>query len=255
MKKQWDSIAAENAFYGVLSRDEFENPEEIDLSKFWETGKRDVDKILEIVALPDTRTLNMLEIGCGLGRMTHCFADLFAKVYALDVSPKMLSKGKARWEYLPNVNWLLGTGEDLNVLPDERVDCVFSFWVLQHIPDRAAVIAYIRESERVLKSGGTASLQFRMAPGALSFVALKHKIIALMPTPLHNALRTFWDLVHGYDGTRAKFARQYESWRGCVMTPEMIESVAFQSGLQTKAKGSFGIQSSGTQSAYYVFRK
>ncbi len=79
MKQQWDSIASENAFYGVLSRDEFENPNNVDINKFWETGRSDVDKILEIVGLENTKSLSMLEIGCGLGRMTHYFLETLAK--------------------------------------------------------------------------------------------------------------------------------------------------------------------------------
>ncbi len=255
MKQQWDSIAGENAFYGVLSRDEFENPNNVDINKFWETGRNDVNKILEIVGLENTKFLSTLEIGCGLGRMTNYFAECFSKVYALDVSSEMLSKAENYWKHLPNINWILGSGEDLSAIADESVDCVFSFWVLQHIPNRDVVISYIRESERVMKKGGTAFLQFRMAPQSLSLAALKYNIITLLPTPLHNSLRILWDRIKGYNGTRAKFARQYESWRGCVMTPAMIEAVASNCQLQIQSKGSFGIQSSGTQSAYYVFRK
>ncbi len=54
MKEQWEKIAAENAFYGVLSRDEFEDPDCIDLDKFWETGRKDVEAFLKIVNLVNT---------------------------------------------------------------------------------------------------------------------------------------------------------------------------------------------------------
>ncbi len=255
MKQQWDSIADENAFYGVLSCDEFENPNNVDINKFWETGRNDVNKILEIVGLENTKSLSLLEIGCGLGRMTHYFAECFGEVYALDVSSEMLSKAENYWKHLPNINWILGSGEDLSTVADESVDCVLSFRVLQHIPNRDVVINYIRESERVMKKGGTAFLQFRMAPQSLSLAVLKYNIITLLPTSLHNSLRMIWDRVKGYNGIRAKFARRYESWRGCLMTPAMIEAVASECQLQFQSKGSFGIQSSGTQSAYYVFRK
>lgn len=160
MKKQWDSIADENAFYGVLSRDEYEDPHEIDINKFWETGRNDVDKIVAITELENTEFLTVLEIGCGLGRMTHHFAETFGKVYALDVSSEMLSKAENYWKHFPNIEWILGNGHDSHSMDDESVDCVLSFWVLQHIPDRSAVINYIRESQRVMKKGGTAFLQF-----------------------------------------------------------------------------------------------
>lgn len=197
----------------------------------------------------------MLEIGCGLGRMTQRFAEHFGEVSALDVSSEMLSKAETFWNHLPNVKWILGSGADLSAIADESVDCVFSFLVLQHIPNRVVVINYIREAERVMKKGGTAFLQFRMAPQDFSFAALKYNVLEKLPSPLHYFLKAAWDKINGRDETRAKFARRYESWRGCVMTPALIEKAASDVRLQIQNRGSFGIQSSMTQSAYYVFRK
>lgn len=255
MKRQWDGIADENAFYGVLSRDEFENPDDLDVDKFWETGRADVDSILKIAGLGDTSSMSLLEIGCGIGRMTNHFAQCFREVRALDVSTEMLTRAESYWKHLKNVDWVLGNGEDLGVVGDASVDCVVSFWVLQHIPNQEGVIGYIRESEKVLKKGGTAFLQFRMAPHALSLSVIKYGIVKRLPPSLHTSLAAVWDRINGFDGTRAKFARQYSAWRGCVVTPQIIEKTAAEAGLRIQSKGSFGRQSSGTQSAYYVFRK
>jgi ubiquinone/menaquinone biosynthesis C-methylase UbiE len=100
MQEQWDNIAHNNAFNGVLSTNEFENINRVDVNRFWETGRIDADSILKVIGLEGTRQLNMLEIGCGLGRMTHCFAQTFRKVSALDVSAEMLKRAAHYWKHL-----------------------------------------------------------------------------------------------------------------------------------------------------------
>ncbi len=255
MKRQWDQITNENAFYGVLSRNEFEDPDNIDIDKFWETGREAADSLLKLANVENTQELNMLEIGCGLGRMTHRFAERFDKVYALDVSPRMLDKAKSYWGNLQNVEWVLGSGEDFHQIPCESIDFVFSYWVLQHIPESETVLNYIREAARVLKPEAVAFLQFRVLPPNNGVVALKYYITTHLPSSAQFILRKLWDVIYRNKDTRAKFSREFESWRGCALKPETIEKTARESQLNVQSKHSLGKQTPGTLSVYYVFRK
>src|SRR5438552_14889889 len=134
MKQQWDEIAQRNPFYGVLSFDDFEDPDTLDLEKFWLSGRDDVERFLALLELGNTQKLTVLEIGCGLGRMTHQFAARFHKVYALDVSSTMLDRARDYWGHSPTIEWILGNGEDLRQVSTASVDLVFSFMTLQHVP-------------------------------------------------------------------------------------------------------------------------
>jgi SAM-dependent methyltransferase len=255
MREQWDHIAAENAFFGVVSRDEFESPEAVDLDRFWKTGRQDVDSLLTLVGVEATQPLVALEIGCGLGRMTHRFAERFAFVYALDVSPAMLEEAGRHWGHLENVEWVLGSGEDLGRMADAQVDWIFSFWVLQHIPRAEVALNYVRETGRVLKVGGRAFLQFRIIPPGWNLPAVKYQVLSRWPVAVQNALRVAWDRMNGFEGRRAEFARKYESWRGCALRPAAIEKVAAKAALTVLRTGSLGVQSPGTHSGYYLFEK
>ena len=95
MKDQWDRISKENAFFGVLSQQGFENPDTVDVRKFWRTGREHVESFMKLLGFADAKTLSMLEIGCGLGRMTHHFSTFFGKVHAVDVSQEMLKKAQS----------------------------------------------------------------------------------------------------------------------------------------------------------------
>jgi len=255
MKEQWDQISNENAFYGVLSRNEFEDPNNINIDNFWETGREAADSLLKLANIEDTQELNMLEIGCGLGRMTHRFAERFGNVYALDVSPQMLDKAKSHWHHLQNVEWMLGSGEDFHQIPSESLDFVFSYWVLQHIPEPEVVFNYIREAARVLKPNAIAFLQFRVLPPNEGVVALKYYITTHLPSSAQFILRKLWDVIHGNKDTRAKFSREFESWRGCALSTTMIEKTARENHLRVQSKDILGKQTPGTLSMYYVLQK
>ena len=206
MKEQWDRIGAENAFFGVLSLSQYEHVEDVDVGQFWESGRESVESFMKLLHFEDSKSLQMLEIGCGLGRMTHHFSSYFGRVYAVDVSQQMIEKAKSYWGHLQNVEWVLGSGENLQPIASESVDFVFSYLVLQHIPDPDAVLNYIRETERVLKHNGIALLQFRVMPPHSGLPWIKYKIFTYFPTPITKALIWVWDVAHGNTGLRAKFA-------------------------------------------------
>ncbi|MGC4049782.1 MAG: class I SAM-dependent methyltransferase, partial [Paludibaculum sp.] len=40
----------------------------------------------------DPRACSVLEIGCGVGRMTRWFTEYFGEVHGLDIAPEMISQ-------------------------------------------------------------------------------------------------------------------------------------------------------------------
>jgi len=81
-------------------------------------------------------------------------------VIALDVSSQMLDRAKHSFPAIENVEWTHANGVDLGNVPSESVDFVFSYLVLQHLPDVQLVYGYIREMFRVLKPSGMCLFQF-----------------------------------------------------------------------------------------------
>jgi SAM-dependent methyltransferase len=101
----------------------------------------------------------VLEIGCGVGRITRCFAENFGEVHGIDVAPEMIAQARARLAEHPNVRFHIGSGFDLQPLPDAHFDFVFSYIVFQHIPSADVIRNYIREAARVLKPLGAFKFQ------------------------------------------------------------------------------------------------
>ena len=87
MREFWDERADEDAFFFVDNELSYGAP---DLERFWARGTEIVDSILAITGAEIRPQDRLVEIGCGVGRITRELARRAAHVDALDVSARML---------------------------------------------------------------------------------------------------------------------------------------------------------------------
>jgi SAM-dependent methyltransferase len=161
-RRFWDERADDDAFFAVDDRLEYGNP---DLDRFWTEGAKDLDILLDAVGAEVRAGDAVVEIGCGVGRMTRVLSERSASVRALDVSERMLELARRHNPRLGNVEWVLGDGVSLAGIADASADAVVSHVVFQHIPDPAVTLGYVREIGRVLRPGGWAAFQVSNDPG------------------------------------------------------------------------------------------
>lgn len=107
---------------------------------------------------------DVLEVGCGDGRLTMQYASKARSVTAIDPSRKAIlsARKKVSKELSETLRFHVGRGEDLD-FPDETFDVVFFTWSLCCI-DISAMGEAVREAWRVLKPHGIlASIQPSLA--------------------------------------------------------------------------------------------
>jgi SAM-dependent methyltransferase len=161
MQRFWDRRAREDPFYFVDSRLDYGAP---DLASFWRGGEDGLDTLLGATGMAVTSTDAIVDIGCGVGRITRPLAARAREVWAVEVSREMLDLARSHNGHLTNVRWLLGDGESLAGIDDGSVDGCVSFVVFQHIPSPDVVLSYVREMGRVLRPGGWAAFQISNDP-------------------------------------------------------------------------------------------
>ena len=225
MRRDWDERARKNAYHYIASW-----RREWDRESFLHSGEEDFQRLvapaLSRCGLP-TEGRTMLELGCGAGRMTHTFARRFERVYAFDPSPEMLRRAREMHHNRSNILWLLSNGTDLSCVASESLELVFSYLVLQHLPEESLAFRYIQEMLRVLRPGGGFLFQFnagfqptmnwrgRMAWGVVD---------ALWSMRLGHVSRTVASLF-GFDSCAAG-----KSWRGAALHAQRIVEVATVAG-------------------------
>jgi SAM-dependent methyltransferase len=135
------------------------------LEAFVAQGAQEVDlwwDRLDLATAQDAERV-VVEIGCGIGRMTSALTRRYRGVIAADVDPGFLERcletvarhgDPARLTTVAVVD-----GRQLPI-PDGAADLVFSYLTLQHCkPDVA--LELVDEAARVAVPGGTLALQFR----------------------------------------------------------------------------------------------
>ena len=158
-KEKWEALAAdpETEIKYIYTDAELD---------FRASGKRDYEKLIRDdfyirQFLSPYQNKNVLEIGCGTGRMTEFIAAEFNQIYATDISGEMIRKGQERLPDIKNIKWIETDGLEL---PENiQVDLVFSYIVLQHC-SKEIVQANLKGIRRILADTGIAKIQVRGIP-------------------------------------------------------------------------------------------
>lgn len=142
---------------------------ELDLEQFVATGDSEVPAYLTVFGLrsPDNEQQTLIEIGCGIGRMTCAFTREFGHVVGCDLDAGFLERCHETVSRFGKVDRLrtshVADGHTLD-LPPNSADVTFSYITLQHCdPDDALKLT--SEAVRVTKPGGKVVLNYRSRSG------------------------------------------------------------------------------------------
>lgn len=228
-RRFWDRRAAEDAFFFVDDRLEYGAP---DLERFWAEGERAVDDLLGRLGVELGPEDEVVEVGCGVGRLTRTIAARARHVRALDVSPRMLELAREHNPGLANVKWVEGDGVSLAPVPDASADACVSHVVFQHIPDPEITYGYVREMGRVLRPGGWAAFQVSNDPSVH-----RHRGLASVRAAVAGIARR---------GPRGWTRRRY---RGSAVDLDELRRAAEGAGLAVER-----VEGAGTQYCYVLAR-
>lgn len=221
MQRYWDERAREDPFYYVDSRAALGAPNE---EAFWAGGEEVVEILFQELGISLAGSEDVLEIGCGIGRLTRALAHRARSVAALDVSQVMLEHARKLNPELANVRWIHGDGTSLAQLPDRSFDACISFVVFQHLPDPHLTYGYVREIGRVLRPGGWAAFQVSNQPSLHKRPTGAARLLGFKRAILNQGART-----------------QNAAWRGSAVDLTELERSANDGGLdldQVKNPGS-----------------
>ncbi|HLH43762.1 MAG TPA: methyltransferase domain-containing protein [Bryobacteraceae bacterium] len=159
MRRDWDERARKNARHFVdTSRADWSDEE------FFASGEKAVAEdiltdMTNICQGKDPKSMRILEIGCGAGRLTRALSNIFGEIHAVDVSGEMIAQAQRALADRPHVHLYRNNGCDLSVLPEVEFDFAYSAIVFQHIPSREIIENYVREAGRLLRAGGLFKFQ------------------------------------------------------------------------------------------------
>ena len=181
-RRDWEDLSRLDPLWAVLSDPSKRfgrwRPED-----FFASGERDVVDFLETCdryGLPAARSA-ALDFGCGAGRLTRALSTRFNHCTGVDISEPMINLARDLNRDTSGCEFLLNDRDDLSLFEDESFDFVVSQLVLQHVPDREAILRYVHEFARVLRPGGallfqvpsSIPLRYRLQPARRIYRALR----------------------------------------------------------------------------------
>jgi len=169
----------------------------------------------------------VLDVACGPGIVTAALAAAAREVVALDLTPEMLAKAKARCSAAgrANVVFMQGSAGAL-AFPTGSFDAVVTRLSFHHFLEPPKVLA---EMLRVLKVGGTLAVADVVSSEHADKAALQNAIEALRD-PSHVRMLSGSELVGLIAGAGVAIdrqeswdkAREFEEWVGIVANPERV---------------------------------
>jgi SAM-dependent methyltransferase len=147
-----------------------ETGSDLTLEQFVATGDDEVPAYLTEFGLrgPENGHQTLVEIGCGIGRMTCAFTREFGTVIGCDLDAGFLERTHETVGRFGKVERLrtchVADGQTLD-LPDASVDVAFSYITLQHC-DADDALDLTSEAVRITKPGGKIALNYRGRTGS-----------------------------------------------------------------------------------------
>jgi SAM-dependent methyltransferase len=160
----------------------------------------------------------ILEIGCGVGRVGAVIAPLCKHWIGCDVAGNMLKHAAKRLARHDNVSFIEISGTDLTPVPDQSVDMVYCTVVFMHL-DEWDRFNYILEAYRVLRPAGRVFVDnFNLCSDEGWSVFEEHRAIRADQRPPHISKSSTPQELETYlrrAGFRSIMVEQSGTWVHC----------------------------------------
>lgn len=161
LKQDWESRSrSEYRDFYVASHPGWDDP------AHWERrAEADLLQMLHGVDLDSIAGWQVLEIGCGVGRLAPGFARRVAGYTGFDIAPGMIEEARRRHGSLANVRFLESDGLGVPAAAADRAyDLILVLAVFIHCP-RSVIAANVRSAYPLLAPGGQLRFQVMADPG------------------------------------------------------------------------------------------
>lgn len=126
------------------------------------SGRADLERAIEITGMPAGPDCAIIEVGCGVGRMSAALGERFGRVLGLDIAPRLIEEAQ-RLNPHDHIVFEVADGVRLTPRALQQCDVVFSYEVFYYI-NADGLRIYFEDAFRLLKPGGQFIFQLNIEP-------------------------------------------------------------------------------------------
>lgn len=149
------------------------------------SGRDDLTRAISITAMRVGPDHTVLEVGCGVGRMSAALAESFGRVVGVDIAPKLIEEARRRNQN-SQVSFEVADGNNIRPQAIDCCDAIFSYEVLYYVPPELLTI-YFRDAFRLLSPGGQFVFQLNLEP-----IRIKTRLSFLLRRILYSCGIKHW---------------------------------------------------------------
>lgn len=97
---------------------------------------------------------DVLDLGCGIGRVAGALASRCRSVFGLDVSPGMIAEARRRHADQPHLRFEVTAGQNLAFLDTDSFDLILAIDSFPYLVQAGIVPAHLADAARILRPGG-----------------------------------------------------------------------------------------------------
>jgi SAM-dependent methyltransferase len=182
-RRDWEQLAETDPLWAVLTEPSRKGGGWT-RNEFLETGDREIAGVLERAAAlgRPAAQRRAFDFGCGGGRLTRALAARFDEAVGVDVAEAMVEVARDLNGDVPNCRFELNDRPDLARFESGSFDFVYTSLVLQHLPSRALLEAYIAELVRITAPDGLLVFGLPVEMALVNRLQLSRRLYALLRT-------------------------------------------------------------------------
>ena len=183
--RDWQMWGKVNPYFGVLTDPKYLNANLNDdsLQEFFASGECHIEHVYSVIRdkiRPDFQPVQVLDYGCGVGRLIVPLSKRSQTVIGIDVSRGMLEQARKNCKRLGTASARLLHVDEMETLAPASLDLVHSFIVFQHIPTTRGELI-LRKLLALIAEGGVGAIHITYADSRSGFrrgvTALRQRIV------------------------------------------------------------------------------